>query len=61
MITKDMLVIDILDMGEKYGRVFERHLLTCAGCSGAATETLEDAAESHGINLEALLVELNNA
>ena len=56
-----MLVIDVLDLGEKYAAVFEQYLLTCAGCSGASMETLEDAAESHGIDLEKLLKDLNNA
>lgn len=60
MINKDMLVIDVLDLGEKYASVFEQYLLTCAGCSGASMETLEDAAESHGIDLEKLLTDLNN-
>ncbi len=61
MITKDMSVIEVLNMGEQYGKVFEKYLLTCAGCPGAAMETLEQAAEGHGVDLEKLLADLNQA
>ena len=61
MITKDMTVIEVLNMGEQYGKVFEKYLLTCAGCPGAAMETLEQAAEGHGVDMEKLLADLNRA
>lgn len=59
MITKEMTVIEVLNMGEQYGRVFDSFLLTCAGCPGAQRETLEEAAKGHGVELEYLLAELN--
>ncbi|MCI8349273.1 MAG: DUF1858 domain-containing protein [Firmicutes bacterium] len=61
MITKEMTVSQILDMGERYEKVFEKYLLTCSGCSGAANETLEEAAKGHGVNLEKLIDDLNEA
>lgn len=61
MITKDMTVIDVLNMGEQYGKVFEKYLLTCAGCPGATMETLQQAAEGHGVDIEKLLEDLNKA
>ena len=61
MITKDMTVIEVLNMGQQYGRVFEKFLLTCAGCPGAESETLEEAAKGHGVRLECLLAALNEA
>ena len=61
MITKDMTVIEVLSMGEQYGKIFEKYLLTCAGCPGAAMETLEQAAEGHGVDMEKLLADLNRA
>ena len=61
MITKEMTVSEVLDMGECYEKVFEKFLLTCAGCPGAAMENLEQAAKGHGVNLEKLLEDLNNA
>lgn len=61
MITKEMTVIEVLNMGQQYGRVFEKFLLTCAGCPGAESETLEAAAKRHGVRLECLLAALNEA
>lgn len=59
MITKEMTIAEVLAMGAKYDVVFERNLLTCAGCPGADMETLEQAAAGHGLDLETLLKELN--
>lgn len=61
MITKEMSVSDVLEMGECYEKVFAKYLLTCAGCPGAAMETLEEAAKGHGVDLDKLLEDLNNA
>lgn len=61
MITRDMTVMDVLNKDDKYAQVFAKYLLTCAGCPGASGETLEEAAESHGLDVEALLHDLNQA
>lgn len=61
MITKEMTVSQVLDMGESYEEIFQKYLLTCSGCPGAASETLEEAAKGHGVDLEKLLEELNRA
>jgi hybrid cluster-associated redox disulfide protein len=59
MITKGMTISEVLSINERYEEVFEKYLLTCAGCLGADTETLEEAAKGHGVNLEELLKDLN--
>ena len=61
MITKEMTVSEVLEMDGCYEKVFEKYLLTCAGCPGADRETLEEAAKGHGVSLEKLLEDLNNA
>ncbi len=61
MITKDMNVSEVLDMDDRYEEIFAKYYLTCAGCPGAMMETLEQAAEGHGIDLEKLLADLNGA
>ena len=61
MITKEMSVIEVLNMGEQYGKVFEKYLLTCAGCPGATMETLEQAAKGHRVDIDQLLADLNQA
>ena len=59
MITKEMTVSDVLEMGDCYEKVFEKYLLTCAGCPGASMETLEEACQVHEIDVDALLKALN--
>lgn len=56
-----MSVSEVLLMGEKYEKIFEKYLLACAGCPGADMETLEQAAEGHGLDLDKLLEDLNGA
>lgn len=58
-ITEDMMVCDILDIDDRLEAVFERHGLLCLGCPGAASETLREAADGHGIDAEALVSDLN--
>lgn len=59
MITKDMTVVEVLNLSEEYEQVFKKYLLTCAGCPAAQMETLEEAAEGHGVNIGQLLEDLN--
>lgn len=58
-ITADMNVYDVLDKYPELEDVFESHGLTCIGCPGSSFENIEEAAESHSIDLEALLKSLN--
>ena len=60
-ITKDMTVSEVLEKDDKYEAIFEKNFLLCAGCPGAQMETIEQAAEGHGISLEKLLADLNGA
>lgn len=61
MITKEMTISEILERDERYEKIFDKYFLTCAGCPGAQSETIEQAAEGHGLNLEDLLKDLNRA
>ncbi|MGC2873501.1 DUF1858 domain-containing protein [Ihubacter sp. rT4E-8] len=58
-ITEGMKVCDILNMDDRLEEVFEKHGMLCLGCPGAASETLKEAAEGHGIDVLALLTALN--
>lgn len=59
MITKEMRVNEILDLNSDLIDVFIAHDLPCLGCPGASMETLQEAAESHGVDLDKLLEDLN--
>ena len=57
--TEDTMVFQVLDLNEELEHVLERHGMTCLGCPGAVQETLKEAAEAHGIDVHALLEDLN--
>ena len=61
MITKDMLIIDILnqDKAEELAQVLFESGMHCLGCLAAHGETLEQAASVHGIDADALVAKLN--
>ncbi len=59
MVTKDMLIGEIVQMNEKYPEILMAAGMHCLGCPAAAGESLEEACAVHGIDVEALLAELN--
>ncbi len=60
-ITKDMAIETIVQKHPQTVRVFLNHGLMCIGCAAARFENLEQGAIAHGINVEALLKDLNAA
>ncbi len=61
MITKDMSIGEIVRTYPESIAVFMQHGLGCIGCAAAHFENLEQGALAHGINVEALVKDLNQA
>lgn len=61
MITKDTPIMEILRLNPRAREIFARHGMGCIGCLASSTETLENGAKMHNINVDTLLVELNAA
>lgn len=59
MITKDMVIGDIIRYYPETVAVFIRHGLDCYGCQLAEIETIEHGAGFHHLDIELLLNELN--
>ena len=59
MITKDLLIGDILNSKPDAAGVLMANGMGCLGCPSSQMETLEQAAEIHGLKIEKLLAELN--
>ncbi|MBY6837817.1 DUF1858 domain-containing protein [Clostridium botulinum] len=59
MITKDMTVGEIIRIKENAAEILMSFGMGCIGCPSAQSESLEDAANVHGLNLDDLLKELN--
>jgi hybrid cluster-associated redox disulfide protein len=60
-ITKEMSIGTIVQNHPQAVRVFLNHGLMCVGCAAARFETLEQGATAHGIDVEALVSDLNAA
>ena len=60
-ITKDMIIGEVVNKYPETVDVFMKNGLQCIGCMMAMMETLEQGAKSHGIDMEKLLKELNEA
>ena len=58
-ITKDMSIGTIVQSHPQTVRVFLNHGLMCVGCAAARFETLEQGATAHGIDVDALVKDLN--
>lgn len=60
MVTKDMLIGEIIQMNEKYPEILLEAGMHCLGCPASAGESLEEACAVHGIDVEELLEKMNN-
>lgn len=58
-ITKDMTIKDILEMDETLAEVLLGFGMHCIYCPMSQMETLKEAAEVHGIDVDFLVKKLN--
>ena len=59
MITKNMLIGEILEINEKYAEILMEAGMHCLYCPASAGETLEEACMVHGIDVDELVEKLN--
>ena len=59
MITKDMIIGDILDNNPELAPHFLEMGMHCLGCPASRGETVEQACMVHGVDCEALLAKVN--
>ncbi len=60
-ITKDLTISQVLEMNPDTAKVLMSNGMHCLGCFIASGETVEQAAEAHGIDIDKLMEELNAA
>jgi len=61
MINKDMLIGEILEINPDYAEILMEAGMHCIGCPASSGETLEEACQVHGIDVEEVLKMLNKA
>jgi hybrid cluster-associated redox disulfide protein len=59
VISKGMLINEVVSRYPNTVSVFRYYDMGCFGCAAARFESVEQGAFAHGIDLDALLVELN--
>ena len=59
VITKEMTIGEIIKANSNKADVLMKFGMGCVGCPSAKAETIEEAANVHGINLNELLEALN--
>lgn len=58
-ISKDMTIVEILEVAEEKAQILMDAGMHCLGCPASQAETLEEACEVHGIDVDELLEKLN--
>jgi len=61
VLTKEMPIGDVVKNHPETVPVFMQHGLHCIGCAVAAFESIAEGAAAHGIDVEALISDLNKA
>ncbi|MPM52168.1 hypothetical protein SDC9_98924 [bioreactor metagenome] len=59
MITKDTIIADIIKLNPNAPQILMSFGMGCIGCPSAQMETLEQACEIHGLNLDEIIEKLN--
>ena len=60
MVTKDMTIQSILEQHEDVAPILMASGMHCLGCAMAHGETLEQACAVHGIDVDALVQQIND-
>lgn len=58
-ITKYMTIQEVVEKNPETIRIFMEHGLHCVGCAVARFENIEQGALAHGIDVDALIKDLN--
>lgn len=61
VITREMTIAEVLSSHPHLLEVFSRYGMGCGACFGAGTETIEQAAEACGVDVDQMVQELNVA
>lgn len=59
-ITKDTIIAEVININPNAAQILMSYGMHCLGCAIAHGETVGQAAEVHGADLDAMLEELNN-
>lgn len=58
-ITKDMTIGEVIETNPEAARILMSFGMGCIGCPASQAETLEEASQVHGMDIDKLLEALN--
>ena len=58
-ITADTIIVDALDINPNAGEILMKYGMHCLGCPSAQMETLLEACEVHGGDVNEILAQIN--
>ena len=58
-VTKDMIIMDVLNMDMENAKFFFEIGMHCLGCPSASGESIEMACQVHGADADALIDKIN--
>lgn len=61
VINKDMTIKEVIDIDMELAEIFLSFGMFCVGCAMSSGETVEEACQGHGIDVDELLQALNLA
>ena len=61
MITKDMVIGDVINAHPELVRTFFANGMMCIGCPASQGESIDEAAQVHGLDADQLVNALNEA
>lgn len=59
-VNKEMIIGEILQLDRGIAPILMQTGMHCLGCPSSQMETLEDACAVHGLNVDALIEQINN-
>jgi hybrid cluster-associated redox disulfide protein len=61
MINRDMTIREIVENHPECTEIFEKYNLGCVRCLASSFETIEEGLSAHGLNVDEVIGELNEA
>lgn len=59
-VTKDMIIMDVLKIDPGTAEFFFEIGMHCLGCPSASGESVEQACQVHGVDVDVLINKINN-
>ncbi len=59
-VSKDMIIGEIIQMDQGFIPILMEAGMHCLGCPSSQMESLQDACNVHGLDIETILANLNN-